>query len=394
VASSHLARHDIIAAAFAFGAIALYVSEDTPSLTIKSVLCGLAIGLALDIHQNVVVFGPVMLTLFLLDYGRGILRTGRFWGFCLGGSLGVLFYAAMHILPYPGTYFAIASLGNGSTRTPPIFTLDLRVWQGSLVDTINFLDLAILILAVPAGIFLIRRQSKADIKVLALFGVTLLSMAAVINVKLPYYAILIAPTLPLMVAPYIDHVTQKIGKVTEWAFWRNLAVISAVIAIACINLSPAVLHNNNDYEKVASYLQQTVPNGSLVYGSPAYWLALSNTRYVNWEQLTLQQKAIPGGTFTDAVEAIKPDYLVVYSFMEDYTIDDAWCHANSVDFACALKTELNPFLKQNATLAGELSTGTYEDIRIYKMNWANGEMKGESSAFLRPASFVRIGGSR
>ena len=87
VLSSHMARHDIIVTALGFGAVALYMTGGKSSLTIKSVLSGLAIGLALDIHPNTLIFGPIMLTLFLLDYGKSIFRTGRFWGFTLGGSL-------------------------------------------------------------------------------------------------------------------------------------------------------------------------------------------------------------------------------------------------------------------------------------------------------------------
>ena len=63
-------------------------------------------------------------------------------------------------------------------------------------------------------------------------------MAAVIREKSPFYAILIAPTVPLMVAPYLDNITQRIGKFTEWAFWRNLVVISVVVVVGCINLLP------------------------------------------------------------------------------------------------------------------------------------------------------------
>ncbi len=239
VLSSHMARHDIIVAALGFGAVALYFTDGKSSLTIKSVLSGLAIGLALDIHPNALIFGPIMLTLFLLDYGKRIFRTGRFWGFALGGSLGVLFFVAMHILPYPQTYFAFQHWQRFLPHTT-CFAVDLGLWRSSLLGTIDYLDLLILPVMVPAAIFLIRRQSRSDIRALALFGISILSMAAVIREKSPFYAILIAPTVPLMVAPYLDNITQRIGKFTEWTFWRNFIVISIVIVVGCINLSPAI----------------------------------------------------------------------------------------------------------------------------------------------------------
>ncbi len=224
---------------------------------------------------------------------------------------------------------------------------------------------------IPAIIFLIRRQSRSDIRVIALFGISILAMAALIRFKGPYYAILIAPTIPLIVAPYLENITQKLGKVTEWAFWRNLSVLSVVVAVSIINLSPAMRGSDAQFEKVLSYFRQTVPSGSLIYGTPTYWFALTDTRYVNWEQIIFQQRTMPGGTFTGAMEALKPDYLVVDGYMEQYTFDDDLCRATYRDIACVPRTELGTLLKNDATLAGEIKTDEYGDIRIYKMNWAS-----------------------
>jgi 4-amino-4-deoxy-L-arabinose transferase-like glycosyltransferase len=368
--TSHMARHDIIVAALGFGAIALYATDEKSSLSIKSILSGLTIALALDIHPNALIYGPIMLALFLLDYRKNILRTGRFWGFVLGGTLGVLYFVAMHILPYPQTYFALAALG-GASHTPPGLTLDPSLWQWSLIHTFDFLDLLLLPVIVPAMIFLIRRQSRSDIRVLALFGISVVSMAAIIQTKAPFYAILIAPTLPLMMAPYLEKITEKVGKITEWTFWRNLIVIGIIVVVGCINLYPAIHGNDEEYQKVLGYLKQTIPDGSLVYGSPTYWFAMKVTRYVNWEQILVQQKSTPSGTFSGAVETIKPDYLIVDGFMTEYTLDDDWCHANFNSFACIPKAELKTLLKEDATLAGEMKTGNFGDVRIYKMNWAS-----------------------
>ncbi|HEY7416047.1 MAG TPA: glycosyltransferase family 39 protein, partial [Ktedonobacteraceae bacterium] len=296
--TSHMARHDIIVAAFGFGAIALYVTDEKSSLTVKSVLSGLLIALALDIHLNALIYGPIMLALFLLDYRRNILRTGRFWGFVLGGSLGVLYFVAMHFLQYPQTYFAIGGIGNGSAHTPPGLVLDPSLWQWSLIHTFDFLDLILLPVIVPAMIFLIRRQTRSDIKVLVLFGISVVSMAAIVQTKAPFYAILIAPTLPLVMSPYLDKITEKVGKMTEWAFWRNLIVISILVAVGCLNVYPAIHGSDAEYQKVLGLIKQTIPAESLVYGSPTYWFALPNNHYVNWEQILFEQETMPDGTFS------------------------------------------------------------------------------------------------
>src|SRR5207253_2555786 len=99
------------------------------------------------------------------------------WGLTLGGLLGVLFFVAMHILPYPETYFGIASLGNGTSRTPPILAADPALWHWSFITTIDLLDLLLLPVLVPALIILIRRQSRSDVRALAIFGMSVLAVA-------------------------------------------------------------------------------------------------------------------------------------------------------------------------------------------------------------------------
>ena len=184
VLSSHLGRHDIIVTAFGFGAVALYVADRSSSISLKSVLSGLAMGLALDIHLNALVFGPVMLALYLLDYGWTTIRTGRFWGFAAWWSLEPLaYFVAMHILPYPQTYFAINSLGNGISRRPPILTFDLDLWRGSIQATIDLFDLLLIPVLIPAGIFLVKRWSPADKKMMLLAGLLVLGVAARIRDK-------------------------------------------------------------------------------------------------------------------------------------------------------------------------------------------------------------------
>jgi hypothetical protein len=219
-------------------------------------------------------------------------------------------------------------------------------------------------------LLLIRRWTLVDRKVLLILGMIVLGVAALIRYKQPHYAILMAPAIALALAPYVALVTQKIGRVTQWAFWRSLFVVSALAAISVINLAPAWNSNNGDYQKVASAFRQTIPNGSLVYASPNFWLALPNTPYIDWEQILFRQRYVPGSTYTEAFEALKPDYFVIDGYMDVFVIDDSACQATYREVPCMPKNELNALLKDKAILAGEVKTNTYGDVRIYKMNWA------------------------
>ena len=106
-------------------------------------------------------------------------------------------------------------------------------------------------------------------------------------------------------------------------------------------MAPAVTGSNADYRKVVAYLQQTIPNGSLVYGSPTFWLALPSTPYIDWEQITFRQRYVPGSTYTDAFETVKPDYFVIDGYMDLFMYDDNTCHATYKDVPCMPKAELD-----------------------------------------------------
>ena len=377
ILSSHLGRHDIIVTALGFGAVALYLSDRSSNLSVISVLSGLAIGLSFDIHLNILIFGPVMLTLCLLDYGINALRTGRFWGFVLGGLAGSLYFVAMHILPYPQTYFAMGSLGNGQSRTPPILSVDLDIWRESFLSTVNMLDLILLPVIIPAGIFLFRRWSNADKKVVALAGMTIICVAAFIRFKQEHYEILIAPAIALLLAPYLNSIAQTGGKITGWTFWRNLLVLGIIVGSSVINLAVAMRDSNPDYRKVLSYIGETIPDGSVVYGNPSYWFALPRNPYMNIEQIVFRQRYVPGSTFTDAVEAIKPDYLIIDGFVGQFVLDDETCREHFSDIPCMPQVELATLLKERATLVGDLKTRNFGDVQIYKMDLAS---KGQAGS--------------
>ena len=72
--SSHMGRHDIIITAPGFDAVALYLTDNASSLSVKSVLSGLAVSLTLDIHMNGLIYIPLIGALYLLEYRLSVLR--------------------------------------------------------------------------------------------------------------------------------------------------------------------------------------------------------------------------------------------------------------------------------------------------------------------------------
>ena len=188
--SSHVGRSDIIVATLGFGAIALYLSQGTSAFSAKSVFTGLALGIAFDIHPTSVIYIPVIGALLLFDYKRTVLRTGRTWGFLLGLLCGVAYFVAVHVLPYPQTYFAISQMQQGTdVTTPPITVLNPEVWIRSLVYVLSLLGPLTLGLLVVAIAILLYKPTVTVTRILIAFGILVLSFAAIVPLKPVYYAI-------------------------------------------------------------------------------------------------------------------------------------------------------------------------------------------------------------
>jgi 4-amino-4-deoxy-L-arabinose transferase-like glycosyltransferase len=120
--SSHMARPDIMGAAYGYLAIALYLNHRGRSWISAS--AGLLAVLAFEIHGNGAFFTPVILGLFLIDHGRQLLRQCTFWAFILGCLAGGGIYLATHVLLYPETYRAVMVSVYAEAYRPPILTLN------------------------------------------------------------------------------------------------------------------------------------------------------------------------------------------------------------------------------------------------------------------------------
>src|SRR4051794_11626844 len=228
--SSHLGRHDIIAAAMGFGAIALCVTGDRGRFPAKSLLAGLLAGLTLDVHPNGLIYGPAVAALYVCDFRWAFFRSRRFWAFVAGGCIAVLYFVAIHILPYPQTYFELYRIGNGSGRTPPLLDLGGQALS-SFVDFASDLLSWQLLPFVAALALLLFRRSASDVKLLVLLSTLTVGFAALIRNKEPHYGILIYPAISLVIAVLLLSLFDGARRASPLDFARPL-VAWAILAIS------------------------------------------------------------------------------------------------------------------------------------------------------------------
>lgn len=370
--SAHLARHDIMVAALGFGAVALSLIDRESPFPLKSILSGLALALAFEMHPNGAIYGPVILALYLNDHGWSIFRSRRFWGFAGGVLVGLSLYAAIHIFPYPATYTAFINLAYGASRTPLFLVTDPNVWLGNL-GSMGTLFLGFVTTATPLvviGVWLLwARRSADDQRLLVLFIVLMLAFTVLVRNKFSYYAILFSPGAALVLAAFVTRLLS--------ARWPSSLLARGEMALAWGLLLGAVVSSLtcmrgdlvSDYEAVLDRIRQVVPADSVVMGTQVTWFAIPNQRYLSWEQLIYYQRYAPGSTLEDALTEFHPDFLIMDSQMAHFIVDDQ-AELSEYDQNLYLpKPDFNRFLEQRASLINTIDSESLGSIWIYKIDW-------------------------
>jgi 4-amino-4-deoxy-L-arabinose transferase-like glycosyltransferase len=368
--SAHLARYDIITAAFGFEAIALYLNN-RPARAWVSLAAGLCIGLAFEIHPHGAVYGLAVVALYLLHYRWSMFRTRHFWTFLLGIALGLAFYALLHIVPYPRTYFALNQLVFTKTHTPPVLTLDPLVILQAFSDMGMLfvgVNLALIPIIVWAAVALTKRHSEADKTLLVLNAALIGGVVLLFRNKAAYYAIMFTPAIDLMVGAFLLQSLQRPwhGRFRDYA--RYTLIWGFCILAIVLNLSNLRLDSWRVYQEAQGFINQAAQPGDSIMASQTFWLGLHEHDYYSWESLIHYQRYAPGSTLEDALQELHPDILVIDRHLNAFISDDPGKGAYSQHLQLP-RTEMEVFLNRRATLIGVLDVEIYGPIQVYRIAW-------------------------
>ncbi len=372
VYSSHLARVDIMAATCGFGALALYLSDPVARQVPRAALAGLLIGSALVMHPNAVIYAPVIFALYLLDYGRRVLRRPGFWGFAGGLGAGVILFLASQILPWADPAAVLARLGTMAGRTPPMFRLDPAVWLESLTGTGVLLVVGLtfwLFLLATAVVVLGRTPTVAARRLLVILGGLLLESVLVFSIHPIHYAILVVPAAALVIAAWLDEWAAR-----SWqpglATYVRLALTGGLIAAAGISAWTVIPRQDPAaYESALAAIRAAVAPGGAVLGTTAYWFAVPDHPYFYWEQPGYYRLNHPGATFLDSLTAMHPDVVVTDGVLVPSIVDDVEQLPPDIRFLYIPRAELTRFLTTQGQLVATRPIGALGTVRIYKIHW-------------------------
>ena len=368
--SAHLARYDIVAAAFGFAAIALYLNNRSSFWV--GLLAGVCVGLSFEIHPNGMIYAPAILALYFWDVRWSMLRQRWFWGLMLGGSIGLLFYAALHILPYPQTYLTLSRLAFAATRTPPLVTLDLRVMLQALIDSgwmLFGVYQPLLVIILWAIVVLLQRHSTSDQRLLVLIAALVLAHTLLIRNKFLYYAILVTPMLDVLVAafllefirwPWRGRLGDYLSRILVWG-----------LTIGSIALTWSVLRTDfwRTYQVTQSRINQAIRPGDSIMGSQVYWFGLYDHVYYSWELLPTYQRYAPGSTLEDALREFHPDVFIRDGHVSTFVVDPGPQGDQYIQSLRLPRAELESFLNRRAELINSFYNSYFREVRMYRIKW-------------------------
>jgi 4-amino-4-deoxy-L-arabinose transferase-like glycosyltransferase len=372
--SAHLARYDIMTAALGFSAIALYVNSQRER-TWVGLVSGLCIGLAFEIHPHSAIYGAAIVALYFLHFRWSMFRRRHFWSFLVGIGIGLVFYALLHMAPYPRTYSALNQLVFTKSHIPPILTLDPEIilqalsGMGMLLVAVK---LALIPIIVWAAVALMRRHSEADKTLLVLNAALIAGVTLLFRNKVAYYAIMFTPAIDLMVGAFLLQSLQQpwYGRFRDYA--RATLIWVFCILTIVHTLSALRMDSWKAYQEAQGFINQAVQPGDSIMSSQTFWLGLHEHDYYSWESLIHYQRYAPGSTLEDALEELRPDILIIDRHLNNFISDEPG-ESGYAKHLHLQRTEIEGFLSHNATLIGMLAIDHYGPIRVYRIAWSEEE---------------------
>jgi 4-amino-4-deoxy-L-arabinose transferase-like glycosyltransferase len=365
--SSHLGRYDVLCAALGWSAVALALRGGGAA----AFLAGLAAGLSLECHAYGAIYPAVVALAFALAHGWRRLLSASGLPIAAGLLAALGCYLLVHVFPDPRSYFEFQRLAFSSTHLPPLASGDLLVVLRGLLRPFEslFWSYAILTPLIGAGAFFAWRGAPGGRRLLAVSAGTLLCAGMLIPNKLWYYRILFSPALDLLAAQGLASIFggfARSGAASTFARRTAAALCAAAVAFAW---TPAIASGAQLFRDVGARLAASAKPGERVMGAQLYWLELRDRDYFSWEQLVYYRRAVPGKSLADALQAFRPDVLILDAQLASFVLD-AWETDDPYTLELRIpRRELQAFLALRGRAVDDFA-GLYGRTTVYRLDWS------------------------
>jgi 4-amino-4-deoxy-L-arabinose transferase-like glycosyltransferase len=374
IQASHYARPDIMLAAVGMLSYLISLIAFEKNRWWAHLLAGLFIGLSFDIHQNAILYALGLSVLYLYHYGWKVLSKPGTWLFVIGGSIGVIYYLLVYVLPNPEGFLNYYKFSLGISHPMPLLTFNLLDWLSSLRAEIgryhfaeNSIDFVIL---GTSMVYLALRRSKQNWSILIFTVTVFLGFVFLIGNKHDIYAILLYPYFMLIVGAALVGLAKESQKLdAQKAF--SLVLTGLIIISGIYRLNRSTNENRDyDYYAITQKIETVISPDDSVMGLPNWWLGLSKYHYQSSLGLTYLH-LIEGKSLEQGLEQMKPDIIILDDGLQGLLVDDGYYIHKGFDFFKLPKKEFGDMLISHGTLALEFSNPWHGWFYIYKMSWDN-----------------------
>ena len=314
-----MVRPDIVLAAMLAAACYLALrAVQGGGRPVPSLLAGLVLGLALDVHLNAIAFMPLIGLVFAAGLARWW-RARAVWLFALGLTLGTAYYLLVRVAPDPGQFAASSSFWIGLDKRPPILSGDLRGmlaaelgrFQGYYTDDRRF-ELAALLAALVFSAVRMVRTARPDpllLGLLAAFGL----FVTVVSGKSEFYIVLFYPWLVILLAGAIVQAVSRLPHGSAVPLVLAAAAAPLLFGLADNYEDMATASSNfgeRGYYALIDEVRPLVPDGASVLGPPLFWIGLHDhpyTDYYVWERLRAERRE----KFASFAARLRPELAVL-----------------------------------------------------------------------------------
>jgi 4-amino-4-deoxy-L-arabinose transferase-like glycosyltransferase len=373
--ASHYARPDVMLAAIIMTAFWLALISFEKERWWMHLLTGLVLGLAVDVHQNALMFIPALASLYLITYRFQLLRKQGAWLCAVGGLIGIGYYGLTHIAPNPSVYFTLFDISFGGPHKLPLLALlnPLNIAR-SFIHEIgryhffeNTLDFALIGASVS---YLAVRRSRSDLRLLSFVILSFICFVLFVGNKHDIYAILFYPFFMLIVAEALVSLFQ------ETRNWRSAqrGFMAALILLLLVSstvrfLRPLIQNQDYNYYAVTDSLKTVLPSDARVMGLPHWWLGLADYDYRSSLNLTYYN-FYNGYGLTEGLEMDRPDYLIVDTALRGLLVDEGYFPPGpGFEIYKLPRQEFEAFLAQRGEKKLEFWDPWHGRFEVYAIRW-------------------------
>ena len=369
--ASHPARPDIMGITFGYLSLAIYFSNKNQK-NWPNYIAGLLLGLALELQLRTSILWIPMGLFMLLDLGRSFFKRASFWAYFFGFACGLLFWLYYHILLDPASYFKSFAAIIGSSRTPPVATMqvsDIIYSIFSVFYVFWYFCPITCVFAACAIVLVMAMKDRAHLRVGLLAVSTIFCGALVIRDLQSFNAIAISPSLDILAALGMELFWIVLGSRPSLINRLTRITLSILLVLGSFERISSLVSNSSDcypaYLKSQEFINSLAGGRSFVVGPQIYWMGLQNSKYYTWEGLIFYRR-FRGITLAQTFDHFSPDIFIlddqIRNFMSDEVNFSPWREDLRVP-----STELLEYLKRRGEVIGTHQTRCVGKIEVYKI---------------------------